>query len=83
MTALSGLTSAFLHVPALLFRALSAFGVFSTLVLAVRVNRWLTTRRSATQLIVQRAGTHLGLLLGSDGSMENTQQQAAAPYTYW
>ncbi len=30
------------------------------------VCRWLKWRKQATELIVQRAGTHLGLLLGSD-----------------
>jgi len=41
------------------------------------VCRWLKWRKQATELIVQRAGTHLGLLLGSDS---HTKQGAGAGF---
>eukprot|EP01043_Picozoa_sp_COSAG02_P068385 COSAG02_NODE_11338_length_1744_cov_1.147720_1_plen_53_part_10 len=40
--------------------------ILFVVVFVLFADRWLSTRRSATQLIVQRAGSHLGLLLGSD-----------------
>ena len=41
------------------------------------VCRWLKWRKQATELIVQRAGTHLGLLLGSDS---HTKQGGGAGF---